>query len=142
MISSVNQIDPLLMRAAESTGQRGLYESFVRVFADAGEVCCWVNPGEVKVLRGRSLSVVYSDGKGSDNPYEKLRVKVLMKYAHVFETLCAPSMTQARALRTAHRRARRPLRRGAPPQPMRRARTSADDAAPCVLRRNYSARTR
>ena len=74
--------------------------------------------------------------------YEKLRVKVLTKHAHVFETLCAPSMTQARALRTAHRRARRPLRRGAPPQPMRRARTSADDAAPCVLRRKNSSRTR
>ena len=51
IVSSVGNIDSLLM-AAESTGQRGLYESFVRVFADAGEVSCWVNPGEVKVLRG------------------------------------------------------------------------------------------
>ena len=110
------------MRAAESTGQRGLYDSFNRVFAEVGEVNCWVrrrrrraalsvclstsgavphppfhlslslltrspssflsrqiNPGEVKVLRGRSQSVLYSDGSGSDNPYEKkswLRVSI------------------------------------------------------------------
>lgn len=42
LISTVSQLDPLLMRAAESTGQRGLCESFMRVFADAGEVNCWV----------------------------------------------------------------------------------------------------
>jgi hypothetical protein len=35
-----------------------------------------VNPGEVKVLRGRAQHVVYSDGSGSDNPYEKLRIKI------------------------------------------------------------------
>ena len=42
MISTVNQLDPLLMRAAETTGQRGLCEAFMRVFSDAGEVNCWV----------------------------------------------------------------------------------------------------
>ena len=89
-----------------------------------------------------ALQLWKKDGFGQYGGFEKLRAKVLMKYAHVFETLCAPLMTQARALRTAHRRARRPLRRGAPPQPMRRARTSADDAAPCVLRRKNSSRTR
>jgi len=76
LLSTVNQLDPLLLRAAESTGQRGLFESFNRVFADAGEVNCWINPGEVKLLRGRQTSVLYSDGNGSDNPYEKLRVKI------------------------------------------------------------------
>jgi len=76
LMSTVNQIDPLLLRAAESTGQRGLFESFNRVFADVGEVNCWINPGEVKVLRGRAQSVLYSDGSGSDNPYEKLRIKI------------------------------------------------------------------
>ena len=89
-----------------------------------------------------ALQLWKKDGFGQYGGFEKLRAKVLMKHAHVFETLCAPLMTQARALRTAHRRARRPLRRGAPPQPMRRARTSADDAAPCVLRRKNSSETR
>ena len=42
VLSTVNQIDPLLLRAAEKTGQRGLFESFNRVFADVGEVNCWV----------------------------------------------------------------------------------------------------
>ena len=42
LMSNVNSLDPLLLRAAEATGQRGLHESFVRVFADAGEVTCWV----------------------------------------------------------------------------------------------------
>ena len=35
-----------------------------------------INPGEVKVLRGRSQHVIYTDGTGSDNPYEKLRIKI------------------------------------------------------------------
>jgi len=76
VLSTVNCLDPLLLRAAESTGQRGLQESFNKQFADAGEVACWINPGEVKVLRGRSQQIVFSDGTGSDNPYEKLRIKI------------------------------------------------------------------
>ena len=35
-----------------------------------------INPGEVKVLKGRSQHVIYTDGTGSDNPYEKLRIKI------------------------------------------------------------------
>ena len=35
-----------------------------------------INPGEVKVLRGRSQQVIFTDGTGSDNPYEKLRIKI------------------------------------------------------------------
>lgn len=38
-----------------------------------------INPGEVKVLRGRSNIVLYTDGSGSDNPYQKegrMRVKI------------------------------------------------------------------
>ena len=35
-----------------------------------------INPGEVKVLRGRSQQNIFSDGTGSDNPYEKLRIKI------------------------------------------------------------------
>ena len=42
LISTVSCVDPLLMRAAEVTGQRGLCESFMRVFSDVGEVNCWV----------------------------------------------------------------------------------------------------
>lgn len=42
IMSTVNQLDPLLLRAAESTGQRGVTESFIRVFSEAGEVTCWV----------------------------------------------------------------------------------------------------
>jgi len=76
LLSTVNCLDPLLLRAVESTGQRGLCESFNKVFSESGEITCWINPGEVKVLRGRSQVVVYSDGTGSDNPYEKLRIKI------------------------------------------------------------------
>ena len=36
-----------------------------------------INPGEVKVLRGRAQHTLYSDGTGSDNPYdEKLKIKI------------------------------------------------------------------
>ena len=42
LLSTVQTLDPLLLKAAESTGQRGLLESFNRVFGDAGEVNCWV----------------------------------------------------------------------------------------------------
>ena len=35
-----------------------------------------INPGEVKVLRGRTQQVIYSDGTGSDNPYSKLRINI------------------------------------------------------------------
>ena len=36
-----------------------------------------INPGEVKVLKGRSNIVLYSDGSGSENPYQgNLRVKI------------------------------------------------------------------
>jgi len=76
LLSTVNCLDPLLLRAAESTGQRGLQESFIKHFGDAGEVTCWINPSEVKVLRGRSQLIVFSDGTGSDNPYSKLRIKI------------------------------------------------------------------
>lgn len=48
----------------------------MRCFADAGEVTCWINPGEVKVLRGRAQHTLYSDGTSSDNPYEKLKIKI------------------------------------------------------------------
>ena len=30
----------------------------------------------MKLLRGRVQTILYSDGKGSDNPYEKLRIKI------------------------------------------------------------------
>jgi len=76
LLSTVNSIDPLMLRAADSTGHRGLQESFMRQFSDAGEVTCWINPGEVKVLRGRAQHVIYSDGTTSDNPYEKLKIKI------------------------------------------------------------------
>jgi hypothetical protein len=76
LLNTVCSLDPLLLRAAESTGQRGLQESFSRQFNESGEVHCWINPGEVKVLRGRNQQIIYSDGKGSDNPYEKLRIKI------------------------------------------------------------------
>ena len=76
LLSTVNCLDPLLLRAAESTGQRGLQESFIKHFGDAGEVTCWINPSEVKVLRGRSQLIVFSDGTGSDNPYSKLRINI------------------------------------------------------------------
>ena len=59
-------------------------------------------------VRGGALQLWKKDGFEQYGGFEKLRAKVLMKHAHVFETLCAPLMTQARALRTAHRRARRP----------------------------------
>ena len=42
LMSNINSLDPLLLRAAEATGQRGLHESFIRVFSEAGEVTCWV----------------------------------------------------------------------------------------------------
>lgn len=42
IMSTVNALDPLLLRAAESTGQRGLFDSFNRVFSEVGEVNCWV----------------------------------------------------------------------------------------------------
>ena len=51
LLSTVNSIDPLLLRAAESTGQRGLFDSFNRVFSEVGEVNCWVRaPAHARAL--------------------------------------------------------------------------------------------
>lgn len=36
-----------------------------------------INPGEVKVLVGKTQKMIYSDGTGSDNPYEKMRIKIV-----------------------------------------------------------------
>jgi hypothetical protein len=58
LLSTVNQLDPLLLRAAESTGQRGLFESFNRVFADAGEVNCWVRATPPKKTRRTGAPVL------------------------------------------------------------------------------------
>lgn len=43
LLSTVNAMDPLLLRAADATGHRGVQESFMRCFSDAGEVTCWVS---------------------------------------------------------------------------------------------------
>jgi hypothetical protein len=43
LLSTVNAMDPLLLRAADATGHRGVQESFLRCFSDAGEVTCWVS---------------------------------------------------------------------------------------------------
>ena len=64
ILSTVNQIDPLLMRAAESTGQRGLYDSFNRVFAEVGEVNCWVR----RRRRRAALSVCLSTSGAVPHP--------------------------------------------------------------------------
>ena len=53
LISTVSSVDPLLLRAAETTGQRGLCESFMKVFSDVGEVNCWVAGLNEKTKRVR-----------------------------------------------------------------------------------------
>jgi len=76
LMCTTNACDPTLVQAAEGVGIKDLLSNFCKQFGDVGEVICWLNPGEVKVLLGKSQKMIYSDGTGSDNPYEKLRIKI------------------------------------------------------------------
>ena len=96
-------MDPLIQRAAQGSGIKDMLQEFCKTFTDAGELICWVrartplpsthasgprvaaltacrraqiNPGEVKVLRGKAHELLYTDGAGSDNPYAKLRINI------------------------------------------------------------------
>mmetsp|Transcript_29920 Transcript_29920/g.51161 ORF Transcript_29920/g.51161 Transcript_29920/m.51161 type:complete len:266 (-) Transcript_29920:102-899(-) len=69
-------MDPLIQRAAQGSGIKDMLQEFCKTFTDAGELICWINPGEVKVLRGKAHELLYTDGAGSDNPYAKLRINI------------------------------------------------------------------
>lgn len=97
LMSSLLALDPLLLQAAETTGQRGLQEQFGKAFAEAGEVICWVNPGEVKMLKGRAMYPVYSDGTKSDNPYAKMRLNIEPTRLAVKVDVVVPSSPAASA---------------------------------------------
>jgi len=77
LTSTTNACDPMLLRAAEAAGVKDLLTTFCKQFSDVGEVIMWINPGEVKVLLGKAQKIIYSDGTGSDNPYEKMRIKIV-----------------------------------------------------------------
>lgn len=74
LLSTINSLDPLLLRAADSTGHRGLQESFMRQFSDAGEVTCWVRQCFLVPLtlslqqRLRCLSLSVMRGPGHTAP--------------------------------------------------------------------------
>ena len=65
----MNSIDPLLLRAAESTGQRGLFDSFNRVFSEVGEVNCWVRaPAHARALVAPGGAVFFCPPPPSPSP--------------------------------------------------------------------------
>ena len=66
-------IDPLLIKAAEAAGVRDA--AFFRGHNSEPDFVMWVNPGEVKLQRGRTQSHIWSDGVEPNNPYQKLRLK-------------------------------------------------------------------
>lgn len=52
-------------------------KKFHAALVQRGLLTLWVNPGEVKVVTGGGVPQrIYSDGKQSDNPYEKPRLKI------------------------------------------------------------------
>jgi len=76
MMMNTNGCDPLILKAAEGAGVKDILGCFCKHMSEFGEVICWINPGEVKVLKGKAQQFIYSDGTGSDNPYEKLRINI------------------------------------------------------------------
>lgn len=63
-------VDALLLRAAELAGVN---------LASRGceEILLWVNPGEVKALRGgKNMQFIWTDGTTAENPYSKLKLKI------------------------------------------------------------------
>ena len=72
---SQHSLDRLLLKAAERAEVSP--KKFHAALLQLGLLTLWVNPGEVKaVTRGGVTQRVYSDGKQSDNPYEKPRLKI------------------------------------------------------------------
>jgi len=76
LMSTLNFVDPLLEKVAEAAGVKDILSAFSRAFGSDGELIIWVNPGEVKVLRGKSQHLIWSDGSSSDNPYSKMRINI------------------------------------------------------------------
>mmetsp|Transcript_65712 Transcript_65712/g.109176 ORF Transcript_65712/g.109176 Transcript_65712/m.109176 type:complete len:242 (-) Transcript_65712:235-960(-) len=67
-------IDPLLLRAAELAGVHDA--AFSKQHQTEPEILLWVNPGEVKQLRGKGIQYIWTDGSAKENPYSKLRMKI------------------------------------------------------------------
>jgi len=78
----------------------GLKESFHNHRNQPDDLLLWVNPGEVKLLRGKSLTLVWTDGTSDQNPYAKLRLKIEptklnVRYDVMDEPTRSPSSTSS-----------------------------------------------
>jgi len=72
-------LDSALLEAAELAGVNNITSK-----VPAGEdILLWVNPGEVKALRGnKSIQYIWTDGNTTENPYSKLRLKIEPTKSH------------------------------------------------------------
>jgi len=70
-------VDGLLMRAAEEAGVRDAAFGSAQARGEA-DFLLWINPGEVKVLRGKGLpQIIYQTEGVQANPYGGLKLKIV-----------------------------------------------------------------
>jgi len=91
--------DRLLIRAAEHAGIRDPFS--LKPAEHSGELILWINPGEVKLLRGKGVHYLWSDGSASENPYSKLRIKMEPTRLNVRYDNPEPSGSPGQAMRRA-----------------------------------------